>query len=43
MDDSTSTVIDADNDDITIGKPVVLDWIDRNNHPFPVFRLVSGS
>lgn len=38
----TSTVVGADNDDIAIGKRVVLDWIDRAGAPMPVFRLTTG-
>jgi uncharacterized OB-fold protein len=38
----TSTVVDAGNDDIVIGRPVELDWIERNGRPFPVFRLVGA-
>ena len=37
----TSTVVGADNEDITIGSPVALDWIERNGRPFPVWRLAS--
>jgi uncharacterized OB-fold protein len=35
----TSTVIDASNEDITIGRRVRLDWIERDGVPLPVFRL----
>jgi uncharacterized OB-fold protein len=35
----TSTVVGASNDDITIGRRVELDWIERENTPVPVFRL----
>jgi uncharacterized OB-fold protein len=35
----TSTVVGAANDDITIGRRVRLDWIDRGGVPLPVFRL----
>ena len=35
----TSTVVDADRDEITIGRRVALDWIDRAGTPLPVFRL----
>jgi len=37
----TSTVVDASNDDIAIGKPVELAWIERDGRPFPVFRLAG--
>jgi uncharacterized protein len=33
----TSTVLDAGMDDIAIGDPVELAWIERNGEPFPVF------
>ena len=35
----TSTVVGAANDDIRIGLPVELDWIERSGAPLPVFRL----
>jgi uncharacterized protein len=38
----TSTVVDAENDDIVIGTPVVLDWLDREGVPVPAFRLARG-
>lgn len=38
----TSTVVGARNDDITIGCRVVLDWIERDGTPLPVFRLAGG-
>jgi uncharacterized protein len=38
----TSTVVGADNDDIVIGAPVTLDWLDRGGVPVPVFRLAAG-
>jgi uncharacterized protein len=38
----SSTVVDAANDDIVIGTPVVLDWLDREGVPVPVFRLASS-
>jgi uncharacterized protein len=38
----TSTVIGARNVDITIGRGVVLDWIERDGMPLPVFRLAGG-
>ena len=34
----TSTVIDCPREDIRIGLPVELTWIDRFGAPFPVFR-----
>ena len=37
----TSAVVGADNEDITIGSQVALDWIERNGRPFPVWRLAS--
>jgi uncharacterized OB-fold protein len=38
----TSTVVGAANDDIVIGAPVTLDWIDREGVPVPAFRLAAG-
>ena len=38
----TSTVVGAENEQITIGRRVTLDWIDRAGAPLPVFRLVEG-
>ncbi|MFI5040790.1 MAG: Zn-ribbon domain-containing OB-fold protein [Acidimicrobiales bacterium] len=35
----TSTVVDAPNDEIRIGRRVQLDWIERAGAPMPVFRL----
>jgi uncharacterized OB-fold protein len=35
----TSTVVDASNDDVVIGRRVSLDWIERAGVPLPVFRL----
>jgi uncharacterized protein len=37
----TSTVVGASNDAIAIGERVELDWIERDGHPFPVFRLAE--
>jgi uncharacterized OB-fold protein len=37
----TSTVVGAANDDIMIGAPVTLDWLDRDGVPVPVFRLAT--
>lgn len=34
----TSTVIGGDDQGLDIGTPVVLDWIERDGAPFPVFR-----
>jgi uncharacterized OB-fold protein len=34
----TTTIIDCPVDDITIGMPVELAWIERDGAPFPVFR-----
>ncbi len=33
----TSTVLDATMDDLAIGDPVELTWIERHGEPFPVF------
>jgi uncharacterized OB-fold protein len=35
----TSTVVGSPNDDIVIGAPVCLEWIERDGRPFPAFRL----
>lgn len=35
----TTTVVGSPNDDVTIGRRVRLDWIDRAGVPLPVFRL----
>ena len=35
----TATVVDAANDEITIGRRVRLDWIERDGVPVPAFRL----
>ncbi len=35
----TSTVVGADNEEILIGAPVALTWIERDGRPFPAFRL----
>jgi uncharacterized OB-fold protein len=37
----TSTVADADNDDIAIGKAVRLAWRERSGSPMPVFVLTG--
>lgn len=34
----TSTVVDCPPDDLTIGMPVTVTWIDRDGVPFPAFR-----
>jgi uncharacterized OB-fold protein len=38
----TGTVLGATNDQITIGRRVRLDWIERAGVPVPAFRLVEG-
>ncbi|MEX1008703.1 MAG: zinc ribbon domain-containing protein [Acidimicrobiia bacterium] len=38
----TSTVVGSPNDDIVIGAPVELVWIERDGRPFPVFRLATA-
>jgi uncharacterized OB-fold protein len=38
----TSTVAGARNDDIVIGAPVRLSWIERDGRPFPVFELADA-
>jgi uncharacterized OB-fold protein len=37
----TATVVGASNDEITIGRRVRLDWIQRGDEPVPAFRLVE--
>lgn len=37
-----STVLDASNDDIRIGRRVELAWFERDGAPLPAFRLVDG-
>ena len=39
----TSTVVDCALDDVRIGLPVELSWIERFGSPFPVFRPRSDS
>ena len=39
----TSTVIDCPLEDVKIGLPVELTWIDRFDAPFPVFRPRADS
>ncbi len=38
----TSTVVGCSADEVRIGAPVELDWVDRFGAPFPVFRLVGS-
>jgi len=38
----SSTIIGSPIEDIKIGLPVELDWIDRYGSPFPVFRIRAG-
>ena len=38
----TSTVVNCPADEVAIGMPVQLTWIDRNGAPFPVFEPVKG-
>jgi hypothetical protein len=35
-------VVDAELDQIVIGAPVELQWIERDGRPFPVFALVDA-
>ena len=37
----TATVVDANNEDIGIGKAVRLDWRERAGAPMPVFVLTG--
>jgi uncharacterized OB-fold protein len=39
----TGTVVAASNDDIHIGSPVEMTWIERLGSPRPAFRLVGAS
>lgn len=39
----SSTVVGASNDDIVIGAPVELTWIERDGRQFPAFELVRAS
>jgi hypothetical protein len=39
----TSTVVGAPIDELVIGRRVVLGWIERNQVPFPVFRLADDA
>jgi uncharacterized protein len=39
----TSTVVGAENDEIVIGTPVTLEWLDREGVPVPAFRLATGA
>ena len=38
----TSTVVGSPNDEVVIGAPVELDWIERSGVPVPAFRLVAS-
>lgn len=38
----TSTVVGCAPEDVRIGMPVELEWIERAGAPFPVFRPVAG-
>lgn len=38
----TSTVVDADNEEIQIGRAVRLDWRERHSSPMPVFVLAAA-
>ena len=38
----SSTVIGCPVEDVKIGMPVELDWVERYGHPFPVFRPRAG-
>jgi len=38
----TSTVVNCPADQVAIGMPVQLAWIERNGAPFPVFEPVQG-
>jgi uncharacterized OB-fold protein len=38
----TATVVDAGNDDITIGRSVRLEWRERGGSPMPVFVLTGS-
>jgi hypothetical protein len=39
----TSTVVDISADALKIGQRVVLDWIERDARPYPVFRVTPGA
>ena len=39
----TTTVVGSSNDDIVIGVPVELDWIERDGRPVPAFRLARAT
>jgi uncharacterized OB-fold protein len=39
----TTTIVDCPLDEIAIGMPVELTWIERDGAPFPVFRPAAGS
>jgi uncharacterized OB-fold protein len=38
----SSTVVDADGVELSIGMPVTLAWIEREGNPFPAFRPVRA-
>lgn len=38
----SATVVGATNDEITIGRRVRLDWIDRGGEPVPAFRIADA-
>jgi uncharacterized OB-fold protein len=39
----SSTVIDLPVEEVVVGLPVELDWIERYGSPFPVFRKREGA
>ena len=39
----TSTVVDATMDDLAIGDPVELTWVERNGAPFPAFTRAPSA
>jgi uncharacterized protein len=39
----TSTVVDAPMDELAIGDPVELTWIERNGEPFPAFTRAPSA
>jgi len=39
----TSTVVECPLEEVRIGLPVELDWVDRFGSPFPVFRPSTGN
>jgi uncharacterized OB-fold protein len=38
----TSTVVECPPEDVTIGMPVEVTWIERDGVPYPAFRPASG-